>query len=373
MPKINLLLVVCNNEFNGTERYVVDLARNLNKDEFNVIVATPMKGALSDVLKENNIKEAVYDNGKLIYYSFKGLKNLYRIMKDEKIDIVHANSKFHPCLPAMFAGVKVKLETKHGIFYSKQQLENLSIPRRIYEYIKKYFVDDFIATSENDKNILIKYFKIPSNQISVLFLGIDLENIASKSNGIFKYNQRNSDEFVIGHIGRLTYQKAQEYLLEAFKIISSKYPNSKLVIVGKGENENELKEFIRQNALDDKIEFKGYIKDIYYEIQKYHVHVLTSRFEGTGYVNLESMALGVPFITTNVGGANNFFTSGVDCFITETANPTATAEAIEKLINDENLREKLIKNAFETVKKYTVQNMAKQTSDYYKKQLKLKR
>lgn len=372
MPKINLLLVVCNNEFNGTERYVVDLARNLNKDEFNVIVATPMKGALSEILKENNIKESVYDNGKLIYYSYKGLKNLYRIMKEEKIDIVHANSKFHPCIPAVFAGVKVKLETKHGIFYSKQQLENLSLARRIYEYAKKYFVDDFIATSENDKNILIKYFKIPSRKISVLFLGIDLENIAARSNGTFTYKPRNSKEFIIGHIGRLTYQKAQEYLLEAFKIISDKYPFAKLVIVGKGENEKALKDYIIANRLDDKIEFKGYIKDIYYEIQNYHVHVLTSRFEGTGYVNLESMALGVPFITSNVGGATNFFTSGMDCFITELENPAATAEAIEKLINDENTREKLIKNAFETVKKYTVQNMALQTAEYYKKQLKFK-
>ncbi len=371
MSKINLLLVVCNNEFNGTERYVVDLAKNLNKDEFNVIVATPMEGPLSLVLKENNIREEIYNNGKKYYYSFKGLHNLFRIMKANKIDIVHANAKFHPCIAAMFAGVKLKIETRHGIFYSKKQLENLSFPRKMYEYTKQFFVDDFIATSENDKETLIKYFNISRKKVSVLFLGIDFEDMENRSEGLFSYKPYDpSNEFIIGHIGRLTYQKAQEYLLEAFKIIAGKFEKARLVIVGSGENESTLKKYIEENSLNDKIVFKGYIKDIYREMQTYQVHVLTSRYEGTGYVNLEAMALGVPVITSNVGGAANFFTSGKDSIITEVENPGSTAEAIGKIISDEKQRELLIKNAFNTVKNYSVQRMAGETSVYYKNMLK---
>ena len=371
MRKINLLHVVCNNEFNGTERYVVDLAKNLNKDEFNVIVATPMKGPLSEILKENNIREEVYHNGKKYYYSFKGLYNLYRIMKSNKIDIVHANAKFHPCIAAIFAGVKLKVETRHGIFYSKKQLENLSFLRKVYEYVKQFFVDDFIATSENDKETLIKYFNINRKKVSVLFLGIDFKDMENRCEGLFSYKPYTpGTDFIIGHIGRLTYQKAQEYLLEAFKIIAGKYEKARLVIVGSGENESILKKYIEENSLNDKIIFKGYIKDIYREMQTYHVHVLTSRYEGTGYVNLEAMALGVPVITSEVGGATNFFTSGLDSIITEVESPVSTAEAIAELISNENYREELIKNAFSTVKKYSVQTMANSTSEYYKRMLK---
>lgn len=370
MKKINLLHVVCNNEFNGTERYVVDLAKNLNKDEFNVIVATPMKGPLSDILKENNIHEEVYDNGKKFYYSFKGLRNLYRIMKRNRIDIVHANAKFQPCIPAMFAGVKLKVETRHGIFYSLKQLESLSIPRKIYEYSKQFFVDDFIATSENDKDTLIKYFNIKPGKVSILYLGIDFDDMQKRSSGLFSLKPRsNSGEFIIGHIGRLTFQKAQEYLLEAFKNINDKYPFTRLVIVGSGENEEMLKQYIAKNDLTEKVIFKGYIKDIYREMQTYHVHVLTSRYEGTGYVNLEAMALGVPFITSNVGGATNFFTSGHDSIITIVEDPVSTADAIEMLLIDEDYRQKLINNAFDTVKKYSVQSMAESTARYYKNKL----
>ncbi|MCC6865878.1 MAG: glycosyltransferase [Ignavibacteria bacterium] len=370
MSKINLLLVVCNNEFNGTERYVVDLAKNLNRNEFNIMVATPMTGPLSDILSKHKIKEVNYNNGKLFYYSIKGLYNLYKVMRSEKIDIVHANSKFQPCIPALLAGVNFKVETRHGIFYSQRQLNDLSLFRKIYEQIKQYFVDEFIATSENDKDTLIKYFKISPKKISVIYLGIDFDDISKRSNGTFKYKERDVNKnFIIGHIGRLTFQKAQEYLLQAFKLINDKYPDTRLVIVGKGENEEIHKKYAEENKLTDKIIFKGYINEIYREMQTFDVHVLTSRFEGTGYVNLEAMALGVPFISTNVGGATNFFTNEYDSLITNVEDPASTAKALEKLILDETFRRKIITNAFKTVRKYSVETMVNETALYYKKSL----
>ena len=118
--KIKVLLAVCNNVLNGTERYVVDLASNLPGDRFDVYVATPMKGPLSDILESRSIKEIVFDNGKLMTYSLKGLNNLRRIFKKEKFDILHANSGFLPCVIGKISGIKFILEVKHGIFYSKK-------------------------------------------------------------------------------------------------------------------------------------------------------------------------------------------------------------------------------------------------------------
>ncbi len=366
MKKINLLLIVCNNVLNGTERYVVDLAKNINKDEFNVYVAVPMKGPLSEILKENSINEVLYDNGKLYYYSFKGIRNLYRIMKKLKIDIVHANAKFQPCIAGKLAGVKLNVESRHGIFYSANQLEKLSIFRKLYEYSKQFFIDDFIAISDNDKKTLIKYFRIRSKKISVLYLGVDIEEIANNCNTVFNYRAVNPESnFIIGHVGRFTFQKAQEYLLEAFKRISEKYQRAKLVIVGSGENKEDIIRFINENNLHDKVIIKEYINKIYSEISSFDVHILTSRYEGTPYVNFEAMALGIPVISSDTGGISNILTNGFDSLITRVGNTDDAFKAIESLILDESLRKKLILNAFETVKKYTVQNMAVQTAQYY--------
>lgn len=365
MKKLNILLVVCNNVLNGTERYVVDLAKNLNKDKFNVYVAVPIKGPLSDILKENNINEVVYDNNKVDYYSFKGMKNLYKIMKKYKIDIVHANSKFQPCIAGKLAGVKLNVEIKHGIFYSKQQLEKLSLIRKIYENIKQYFVDSFIAISENDKNTLIKYFKIKEKKISVIYLGLDLDAIRSKNPGLFTYRSINYNNVIIGHIGRFTYQKAQEFLLDAFSMLILKYPDARLVIIGTGENKEMILEIIKNKKLENNIELLDYTNDIFNEIPKFDMHVLTSRYEGTPYVIFEAMALGVPVITTNTGGISNILTNNLDSMITEVEDAEGTYKAMDSLLISEDLRKSLIENAFNTVKNFTVQQMADNTEKFY--------
>lgn len=367
---IKVLQVVCNNEFNGTERYVVDLARHLPRDKFKVFVATPKIGPLSSILRESGIDEVCYDNGKCGFYSLKGLKNLYRIMRDLKIDIVHANAKTQPCLIAKLAGVKLIVETRHGIFYSKEQLDDLSFARKCYEYSKQFFVDYFIATSENDKAKLEDQFRINKRKIEVIYLGIDFDEIKNKGINIFEtQKEKETGVFLIGHVGRMTYQKAQEYLISAFAIIEAKYHFARLVLVGSGENEDKLKKLVKEKGLEDKVEFRGYIRDIYKVMQTFNIHVLTSRYEGTGYVNLEAMALGVPFITPDVGGATNFFTSGVDCMISRLEDSASTALAIETLIADKELRDNIIRNAFETVAKYPVQRMAKETGEFYCRRL----
>jgi glycosyltransferase involved in cell wall biosynthesis len=369
---INVLQVVCNNELNGTERYVVDLSRHLPKEKFRVFVATPVQGPLSDVLKENGIEEVCYQNGKCEYYSLKGLKNLYRIMRSLKIDLVHANAKTHPCLVAKLARIKFVVETRHGIFYSREQLDNLSFLRKRYEHIKQYFIDGFIATSENDRQTLIDRFRIEPGKVKVINLGIDFNEMKKRGVEIFVQPERTAEgEFVIGHIGRMTYQKAQEYLVSAFAMISNKYPFARLVLVGKGENESKIRTLVHEKGLQDKVFFKGYIKEIYKEMSTYDVHVLTSRYEGTGYVNLEAMALGIPVITSEVGGATNFFKSGEDCIITELENPESTAAAIELLIENKDLRKKITAKAFKTVAEFTAQRMAEETGEFYVKNLKV--
>lgn len=363
-------MVVCNNEFNGTERYVVDLAKNLPLSKFDVHVATPMSGPLSVILSENNIKEVGYDNGKNIYYSFRGLKNLYRIIKSNKYDVIHANAKFQPCLIGKLAGVKFKVETRHGIFYSVRQLNNLPLWRKLYEYSKQFFVDKFIATSLNDKKTLIKYFNIKDRKIEIIPLGIELREI----NKIFEqYSSTRKKiyrtEFVIGHIGRLTFQKAQEYLLEAFNRLSKKYSHLKLVIVGTGENKDKLTKYVKVNNIEDKVVFKGFIKSIYEEILTFDIHVLTSRYEGTGYVNLEAMALGIPCVSSDVGGISNFVKNGYDAILTEPENADSTYNAIEKLIVNPVLKETLSVNAMNTVRNFTAQKMADETADFYKRHI----
>ena len=365
--KIKVLLAVCNNVLNGTERYAVDLASHLPKDKFDVYIATPMKGPLSEILKENSINEVIFDNDKLQTYSLKGLLNMRRILKKERFDILHANAGILPCIMGRVAGTKFIMEVKHGIFYSKAQLDSLPFLRKLYEKSKKLFVDKFIATSPNDKKLMIDYFNIPEEKIDVIYLGLDIDKLKKKLTA--PAEKSNNKEFLFGHIGRLTFQKAQIILLKAFRIISAKYPNARLVIVGDGEDKSELVNYMKENNLEDKIYFKGYISDIYNEMSTFDVHVLTSRFEGMGYVNLEAMALGVPVITSDVGGATNFLKDRYNALITRVEDPQSTADAMEAIISDTDLRNTLIENGRKTVLDFSVERMAQETANFYLKNI----
>jgi glycosyltransferase involved in cell wall biosynthesis len=367
---ISVLLVLCNNVLNGSERYALDLAANLPESQFDVTIATPMKGPLSEIIIQRNLKEFVYDNKKLEYYTLKGLLNIYRYIKKNNFDVVHANAKFHPCLIGKLAGVKFTVETKHGIFYSSAQLKSLSKWRVMYENVKQNFVDKFIAISENDKNTMIKYFKIKAGKIHVIYNGLDFSQLDryTNMNDLSKKKTLES-EILIGNIGRMTFQKAQEILLEAFGMLNRKFQNVRLVLMGSGENEKQLRDFVESHGLQNTVIFKGYVKDIYNEMKNLNMLVLTSRFEGTPYVIFEAMALGVPVVTSDVGGINNIMTNEYDGMITAVDTPSSTMEAIEKLVSNDNLRETIIKNAFNTVQKYNVIKMAGDTANLYMKNL----
>ena len=365
---INVLLIVCNNMLNGTERYVLDLAKNLPKDEFDVTIATPLQGPLSAMISEMKLKEFNYNNGKIEFYSLKGLYNLYKYIKKERIDVVHANAKFQPCITAKLAGAKLTVETKHGIFYTSRQLKSLSGARIAYEKIKQLFVDRFIAISENDKKTMIKYFRINEKKISVIYNGIDINEI--RTNAAYdKFIKVKDSGIVIGNVGRLTFQKAQEILLRAFNQLQVKIENLSLVLVGDGENENELKEYVKVNNLKDKVIFKGYIKDVYKELLKFDILALSSRYEGTPYVIFEAMALNIPVVTTDVGGIGNVLTDGYDALICPYDSPDSLVKSLEKMIIDKQLRENIIESAAETIRKYTISKMTSKVAELYKTRL----
>ena len=144
-----------------------------------------------------------------------------------------------------------------------------------------------------------------------------------------------------------------------------KYPHARLVIIGTGENKNMILEIIKNKKLENNIDLLDYTNDIFNEIPKFDMHVLTSRYEGTPYVIFEAMALGVPVITTNTGGISNILTNNLDSMITEVEDAEGTYKAMDSLLISEDLRKSIIENAFKTVKNYTVQQMADNTEKFY--------
>lgn len=364
---IRVLLVLGSSNFNGTERYAVDIARKLPEDKFEVWIAVPEYGNLSEILKDYGINEFIYDNKIQNKFTLAGAKNLFHFIKKMKFDVVHANTGIIPCIAAKIAGVKLILETKHGLFFTKEKVENLSFNERIHEKVKEFFVDYFIAISQNDKDRMIKYFRINEKKIKVIYNGVDIEKLSEYRELKLERGILNTEKINVGIIGRLTYQKAQDKLIKAYSEFKSEFENIFIRIIGRGEDEDMLKDLIIKNNVEENVEILDYKKNIFDFYIDLDALILTSRYEGIPYVMMEAMVIGIPVITTDVGGISNIIQNNFNGIIIDADNKEDYRNAFNRLQNDKELYLKLTANAFETVREYSIDSSLKNYVKLYSK------
>lgn len=141
-------------------------------------------------------------------------------------------------------------------------------------------------------------------------------------------------------VGRLSPEKGHRYFVEAFKIVSARYPDIKAVIVGDGQEREALAGTVLRNGLADRITLAGYQEDVSSFYQACDMVVLPSLREGMPMAALEAMMFAKPVIASDVGGIPEVVLDGVTGALVEPQNPAALAEALCGLLRDrEKMRE----------------------------------
>lgn len=141
-------------------------------------------------------------------------------------------------------------------------------------------------------------------------------------------------------VGRLDHVKGLPLLIEAFLLLSNTYRDIYLHIIGDGPERSDLESLIRENHLDERVLFYGYLsqselKTIY---AKADVFVMTSFFEGIPVVLMEAMSFGVPVVAPRITGIPELVQEDVEGMLTTPADPVCLAESIETLLNDSEKR-----------------------------------
>lgn len=196
-----------------------------------------------------------------------------------------------------------------------------------------------VANSEGLKELALE--SSPSQDISVINNGINISDFKPDNNFInnnFINNNTNnhtykrSKKLKIVCISRLIERKGINFLLEAIKKLKNK--NIKLILVGKGKQENELQKLAKYLEITDRVEFKGYvdhddISDIY---QESDLFVLPSFNEGMSNALLEAMASGLPVISTDTGGTSELIDG--NGILIQKGSSDEIARAISKVMYD---------------------------------------
>ena len=151
-------------------------------------------------------------------------------------------------------------------------------------------------------------------------------------------------------VGRITFEKNQLMLLKAFDRIKDKFPSARVRVYGEGIGGDAWKEmdaYIRQNGIAHRVEFMGPSSSLEKEIVNAALFVLPSNYEGMSNALMEAMVMGLPVIATDCpcGGCATLIKEGISGFLVPTGDDVALAEAMERVLSDKKLAEKLSENA----------------------------
>ena len=183
------------------------------------------------------------------------------------------------------------------------------------------------------------------------------------------------EDKVIVFLGRLVPEKGVWYLVNSFPQVLAEVPQARLYIGGKGPMSADLRKLTQKLGLEDKVVFTGFI---YHEERNYIYHkarvaVFPSLYEPFGIVALEAMATNTPVIVGDVGGLADIVEDGVTGLKVTPANEEELANAITRVLKDENLADNLCNNASDVITSvYNWEVIARSTIKIYEQVLEQK-
>lgn len=305
--KIKILQFPIANSNGGITHYAINNWKWMNKDLFQCDFAT--------MSKTLSFADELLEMGSKIHYiscyaeeDEEQFKKEVRNILCEGYDVVHLHTKQWKSFLieelCIECGVKKIIVHAHSAGIDTLDPVRRTVEEKLHEKTKKRFnhslATDFWACSQLAADFLYGN-QIPKEQIVIMPNAIDLEkfkfNASTREVYRKKYNLENN--FVIGNMARMVYQKNQAFLLDVFRDVVRQRPNAKLVILGDGELRDELQGQVIEYGIEDKVLFLGHRDDVEKWYQAMDVFCLSSRFEGLPITAVEAQASGIKCVMSN--------------------------------------------------------------------------
>ena len=228
--------------------------------------------------------------------------------------------------------------------------------------------DRIIAVSNSTKNDILKFYpEIKAEKISVVYHGFDRglfrQESAQEESDLLKSYNLTAKNYLL-YVGAIQPRKNLEVLIGAFEKVKEKNSNMKLVIAGAPawKSDNIIKK-INNSRFKDDIIITGNLsfKETSVFYRKAKMFIFPSLYEGFGIPVLEAMASGIPVICAKNSSLTEVGGDAVLYF--ETKNSQDLADCINKIINQEEFSERLIKQGIERVKNFSWEKCARETLD----------
>lgn len=370
-----VLFLITKSNWGGAQRYVYDLAVNLDQRQFEPVVACGGKGQLVDMLHNSGIRTITLNTLERdisIKKDFAFAKELWNILKAEEPDVFHVNSSKAGAMGTFLgrlARVPRVIFTAHGWAFNEDRPWWQRIIIKFVHWLTVLFSHKTIAVS----GALMKQMNWPfvAKKMRIIYLGRTVGPM---------YGRSEAREKIIDFFPRLTpYQKdpwlvcvaelhpikRHHILISALLKIRKTHPTLRLICIGEGEERANLESLVTKYELEDSVFLVGTLPEAARFLKAFDMLALVSKSESYGYVIAEAGLAGLPVVATKVGGILDTITDKKTGLLVPPENVSATAGAICKILEEPKLAKELAQNLTDVVSGRTICKMVHDTQVWY--------
>ena len=298
----------------------------------------------------------------MILIMFYSIPKLVKYFDKNKPDIIMAYLQgVTPIIARMFSRYKPKIvisiQGLPDFLASKEVYDKYPLYKKIESKIRIKLwkilylkADTIIALTQKTRDDLAMFFGCEEKIVFISNPVID-DTVLQKSNEFFDDKLFLENKVILG-IGRYTRQKDFSTLIKAFNIVQTQLNDVKLVILGEGEQREELQNLIDSFNITDKVVLYGFVDNPYKYMKHSSVFVLSSLWEDPGHVLMESAYLRVPIVATNCpNDVDIFLSNGRAGYLCKIGDEEDMAKKIEEAIKNKNIQK--IELAYENSLKFT--------------------
>lgn len=314
----NILFIIPWMITGGADLFNLNLIKGLDKKKFNVTIITtePNKNVLRQYFEqdnENNKIANVYDLTSFLDQKY-WLAFINYIIKKENINIIlNSNSKFgYYCMPylkAKYSNIPI-LDYVH-----MEEWYNRNGGYSRYSSMYSSLIDKTLICNENSRKVLIEHFKRDEKETETVYIGVDEEKFNpdnyNKEELTKKYIGENINKKIITYICRISEQKRPLLLLEIIAKLKKERQDFKVLVVGDGNLLPKMKARAQELGLGEEVMFLGNIVNTAEIYRISDVTVNCSLKEGLALTAYESLSMGVPVISSDVGGQKELVNNDV--------------------------------------------------------------
>lgn len=234
----------------------------------------------------------------------KYIRELKRIFKENKYKIVHSNINtlsVFPLYAAKRAGVPVRIAHSHSTIVNNRKEWKRNILKNILKHFSRLYATDYFACSEQAAISQFGKKTYNTGNIRIINNAIELEKFSfNQETRTIIRNKLNikEDEIVVGHIGRFVETKNHKLIIEIFNKLYEENKKYKLMLIGQGPLEEDIKKRVKILNLEERVMFLGQKNDAFKYYQAMDAFLFPSLYEGLGMVMIEAQCSGLPCVAS---------------------------------------------------------------------------